>query len=104
MASTIFAETLFVDDHESIALVTLDGINDVIRNEGSDMTYTVTGGSGKFYIGRGPFDSEVVDVIPGSVVEIPRGSTYQDIGSLTMLATARPPFDQSKVRIIKHRN
>lgn len=93
----LHAETLYADADCSIALVTLNGANPPLVQTRCDMRYEVVAGSGVFYIA----DQAVIPVTNGSVVTIPAGTQYCDEGSMMLLATARPPFDQAQMRLIE---
>ena len=103
MAGSLEAQTLYQDKLKSVALVELDGVNNVVKNNGSKTTYEIMSGSGVFYIGTSDTESKVREVGPGDKIIIPVGATYQDIGQLVMLVTCEPPFDPKDVQLIKHR-
>ena len=90
------AETWFQDECMSIAMVTLNGVNDRIVNSISDMTYEIIAGAGKFTVG----DCCVVTVQVGDKISIPAGTQYHDEGKLMMLASATPPFNNDDVEVL----
>lgn len=79
----------------SIAYVEVKGKNKTIINNGSNAAYYILEGSGTFVI-----DNETVTVEAGDVVFIPRGTQYQDAGTLAMLAINTPRYDQNTVTYI----
>jgi len=93
-------ETWFVDEEQSIACVTLKGHGHLVRNDFSDATYEIVSGKGVFTWHDGETIFGVV-VGTGDILDIPKGTTYQDVGDLVMLVTCEPPFDPTKVEIIR---
>ena len=96
------AMPLYQDEQKSVALIELNGVNDVVKNLGSTTTYEVIAGHGQFAVRHN--DSQprhIIQVCAGSVLRISPGTEYQDRGDLTMIATSEPPFDQSKTKIIQ---
>ena len=92
-ASVKVRELFKTDDPSiSVAEINLSGENDKNKNTGSDMFYYVIEGNGRFIIN----DKEYA-VKKGSLVFIPKGASYQDIGELKMISLAIPKFDQKNV-------
>lgn len=89
----LYAETWYEDEEKSVALVTLNGLNNRIVNRRSDMTYQIVAGCGIFNVG----DSCIRFVQSGETITIPAGTRYQDEGRMMMIATAVPPFNPSDV-------
>ncbi len=48
----LYAETWYQDEERSVAFVTLRGMNKLIVNRRSDMTYKIVAGCGVFKIGK----------------------------------------------------
>ena len=84
--------TLFSKPEISVAVVELDGQNELGCNTTSDMYYYVIEGEGKFVI-----DGKEYPVFAGSLVVIPKGYSYYDVGQLTMLSIATPSFNPEDV-------
>ncbi|MFC1653886.1 GNAT family N-acetyltransferase [Patescibacteria group bacterium] len=76
----------------SVAVVELDGENEVGRNTRSDAAYYVLNGEGSFFLEN---DGEMQEhqVFPGDLVFIPRGVMYSDSGKMTLLAINTPSYD-----------
>ena len=89
-------ETWFEDDSKTVALVVLQGLNSLVRNNHSLMTYQIISGAGTFKVGSIDFL-----VGAGDVVSIPKGMPYQDEGDLMMIATAEPRFDTNSVEAVE---
>lgn len=87
-------ETWYEGQEKTIAFVLLQGIGSRVLNSVSDMRYEIVSGEGAFKVGN-----ETMTVSAGSIIEIPRGTTYQDSGDLAMLATSVPPFDPESVTV-----
>ena len=98
--ANVLVKELFAGDSPSISVarITLDGENEANKNTGSDMFYYVVEGEGKFII-----DGQTHEVSAGSLVCIPKGITYQDMGKLTMISLALPKFNQEDVVFVENK-
>lgn len=76
----------------SVALIEIDGVNKRVRNRDCDAAYYVLGGKGRFSI-----EGVETEVGGGDIVFLPRGTTYQDSGKMTMLSIYQPPFTPDQV-------
>lgn len=95
---SVTSDIIDVDGVRSIAMVAVAGLNRPMINHGSDMRYEVTCGEGYIEV-----DFTVKELRPGSVVDIPAGTPYQDEAvtpRLVMRATATPPFDPDRVEYL----
>lgn len=97
MIGSFKATPLYTHEGKSVALIELDGTNNVVINLDSDTTYEVLDGSGSFQIIYDQTTWEERTVKPGDVVRVPKGASYQDIGNLVMLATCEPPLNPDAV-------
>ncbi len=90
-------EVLTIDEttEHTIARVALSGCNRPVINHGSDTTYELLCGSGTVEV-----DFAVYELRLGSRVHIPRGTPYQDEGSMVLLATSIPPFDPEEIEYL----
>lgn len=91
-----FAETIYDDGVISVAHVALNGLGPAIRNSISTIEYQVLSGEGNMVVGGRRHALYI-----GSSVVVPAGITYQDKGSVDMLATSTPPFDIENVEILQ---
>ncbi len=90
------AETWYIDDSKSIALIVLRGVNRLNVNHRSTTTYEVVSGGGKVTLGEEPLELNRGDTFVAPV-DVP----YQTEGDLMMLATSTPPFNIDSVEILK---
>jgi len=79
----------------SVAIIKINGTNKRIINTKSDAVYYVIEGNGFFDI-----NDEEVKVETGDLIFIPKGTTYFDKGSLTMLSINNPRYDQSAIEYL----
>jgi mannose-6-phosphate isomerase-like protein (cupin superfamily) len=93
----LHAETWYKDKNTSIAFITLCGLGKRVINKKSDVTYEVLDGIGVFNVG----DSCVRVVQAGEKITVPAGTQYQDEGTLMMMATSTPPFNEEDVIVLK---
>lgn len=98
MSPVINVETWLEDDDHSIAFVSVNGVNRIVMNRGSDITYHVISGTGTMNF---PEEARAVALFPNARITIPKGTVYHDAGNLVMLATATPPFDPEMEEVIK---
>ncbi len=71
----------------SVARVRLSGTNRRVRKTESDCAYYVLSGSGRFNLGGGWHD-----VTSGDLIYVPKGTAYQDAGSLDLFVVDVPAF------------
>lgn len=97
------AQMLSVEKERSVALIELNGVNDVVQNLGSVTTYEVISGRGQFSLQFNDSQPKVlIPVEAGSTVTVPARVTYQDRGEeLMMIATCEPPFDPRLVSTVE---
>jgi mannose-6-phosphate isomerase-like protein (cupin superfamily) len=79
----------------SISKIELNGTNRLVRNRECDAAYYVLQGNGRFSI-----EDADVEVGPGDLVFLPRGTVYRDSGQMTMLSVYCPPFDLAQVEYL----
>jgi len=89
------AETLYLDDERSVAVVAVNGINRKTINHLSDTNYRVIVGTGLMHLPR-----RDVELTPGTSVNVRANTPYYDEGSLIMIATSTPPFDPESVETL----
>ena len=92
----LHAETWYKDGDRSVAFVTLCGLGKRVINRKSDLTYEVLEGIGIFNVG----DSCIRVVQAGEKITIPAGTQYQDEGTLMMMVTSTPPFNEEGVIVL----
>lgn len=78
-----------------IALVELNGENDKVINERSDMFYYILSGEGEFLINNKKFS-----VGQGDLIFIPKKTIYRDKGKIKMLSISLPAFDTNFCKFI----
>jgi len=76
----------------SITQLKLNGKNKLVKNKICDAVYYILQGSGKFII-----NGNETEVEQGDLIFLPKNTTYQDEGVMTMLSVYYPPFDSKQV-------
>lgn len=79
-----------------IVVVELDGENDKVMNEKSDMFYYILSGKGEFLI-----NNEIFFVSQGDLIYIPKNTLYRDKGKIKMLSISLPAFDDNSCKFVK---
>lgn len=88
-------DTVYTDTERSIAFVTINGTNQRTLNHQSTVTYEVLDGSGIIEV-----DGVVHPLQEGTIITVPRETSYYDEGKLVMVATAIPPFDPAQSELL----
>lgn len=94
------SEIWFKDEAQTVAFVTLDGVNDTVLNGVSDMEYEIVDGDGCFTVIYEYFGGKL-SVHAGERIGIPHQTAYRNSGNMAMLVTAKPPFNPADVVIVK---
>jgi len=96
--SNVLVRELLATDSPSITIakIKLRGENEKCKNTKSHTYYYILEGEGAFTI-----EGKKFPVKKGTLICIPKNSTYQDSGNLIRLSVAVPKFDSDKVEIIK---
>ena len=80
----------------SLAKVSLDGVNNLGFNKGSNLIYYILSGSGEFEIDGTNFVVEA-----GDAILIPKNTKYRDKGKMTLLSLSSPRFEASNYQVVE---
>lgn len=87
-------ETIHVDDEHSHVYIALRGLNNRTINHRSTTLYHVLRGKGTMEV-----DNEIHQLERGAIIEVAKGTPYQDEGTVDMEAISVPPFDITDIEI-----